>query len=69
MDNSEIEKIATDHRDSVREQRYHMFESWQKHEWSEYTYRTLGNVLLKSESNRLLYNDFCHEVVQAERSL
>ncbi len=66
MENSEIERILIDYRDNVMEQRYQMFESWKKHEWSDYTYRTLGDVLLKSESNRQLYADFCNEVMQAE---
>ncbi len=63
MDNSEIERIGIDHRDGgVIEQRYQMFESWKRHECREYNYRTLGDVLLQTESNRHLYPEFCRKV-------
>ncbi len=63
VDNSEIERIGIDHRDGgVVEQRYQMFESWKRHECREYNYRTLGDVLLQTESNRHLYSEFCRKV-------
>ncbi|XP_064392221.1 uncharacterized protein LOC135339913 isoform X4 [Halichondria panicea] len=68
IDNSEIERIGIDYHDCVMEQRYQMFESWKRHEWREYTYRTLGDVLLKTESNRHLYPEFCRRVEQIEQT-
>ena len=64
FDGSEIERISIDN-DSVGEQRFQMFDSWQRHETREYSCRTLGDVLWNSESNRHLYGEFYQKVVNA----
>ena len=67
MNESEIERISNDNRGEEGEQRAQMFVSWQRHRTREYSYRTLGDVLLNTESNRDLYRDF-YQKVEAEQS-
>ena len=65
FDGSEIERIVIDY-DTVVEQRFQMFDSWQRHETREYSYRTLGDVLWNSESNRHLYREFYRKVMASD---
>ena len=65
---SEIERISIDY-DTVEEQRFQMFDSWQRHKTREYSYRTLGDVLWNSESNRhSVYREFCEKVIDTEQA-
>lgn len=64
---SEIERIEIDHR-GLDEHRFQMFQTWERRYYHDCNYQKLGAVLLNSENNRRLYDEYVTRVKKIEPS-
>lgn len=63
----EIQRITEENPHDVGEQCYQMFHMWHRQCAPEdYTYKTIGKILLDDEKNKALYHEFVKEVLAVE---
>lgn len=67
LEDYEIDRIVEENRGDITEQCYQMFSKWEQRMPENYSYRTLGKVLLENEKNKVLFAEFAKEVNEAER--
>ncbi len=65
LNESDIETIQTDHH-GVEEQRYQMFQVWERRNFQDCNYQKLGKVLFESEKNRKLYPQYVERIKTIE---
>ena len=66
LQESDIERITSDH-NGILEQRFQMFRTWEQQGFDDCSYQRLGEVLMNSEKNRHLYEEYVRKVNENEQ--
>ena len=66
LENHVLDRIEVENQGDVTEQCYRMLDTWRVQRSSPYSYRMLGEQLLKSEGNRALYPEFVKKATETE---
>ena len=68
LQDSDVETIATNNPQDVREQCYQMFKKWRSTDPGNFTYHVLGEAL-RREGQVKLFNEYVEEVHRVENTI